>query len=582
MNIPLSKRLVRRPLPENLPEGLSNLHPVLQRVYAARGVTHTQALERHLALLLPYHQLLGIDSAVDCLAEALQTQARIVIVGDFDADGATSTAVAVRALRAMGAQDVHYIVPNRFTYGYGLTPEIVEVAAALKPALIITVDNGISSVAGVARAKALGIRVLITDHHLPGDTLPDADAIVNPNQPHDHFPSKHLAGVGVIFYVMLALRARLRTQGWFADTPEPNLANLLDLVALGTVADVVVLDSNNRILVHQGLARIQAGECCAGILALLKVAGRAHASLTTTDLGFAVGPRLNAAGRLEDMSQGIACLLADDFTEALTLAERLNALNQERRAIEETMCEQADAQLKQPELQLSNGELPAGLCLWDASWHQGVIGILAGRLKERWHRPVICFARVNESELKGSARSIPGVHIRDTLDAIAKRSPELITKFGGHAMAAGLSIHSDHFPAFSVAFAEEVAKQVHPTDLQGILISDGALAATEMSLPLAELLRTAGPWGQGFAEPLFDGEFEVISQRIVGEKHIKFVLGVGDVCVDAIAFHVDRTVWPTPATRLLAAYRLAVNVFRGERQLQLMLEHLMPISMEAN
>lgn len=573
------KIIVRRSVADTAHELPAQLHPVLRRVYLARRLRSVRELECSLDGLLSYAALKGIDDAVELLVDALRGRKRLLIVADFDADGATSCAVAVRALRLLGAGDVRYVVPNRFHYGYGLTPEIVAVASEQQPDLLITVDNGISSIEGVAAAKALGMQVLITDHHLPGAHLPDADAMVNPNQPGDGFASKHLAGVGVIFYVMLALRARLRAERWFARSgiPEPKLAELLDLVALGTVADVVPLDHNNRILVSQGLARIRAGRCCAGINALLEIAGRDPRQLVAADLGFTVGPRLNAAGRLEDMSLGIACLLADDAAAARAMAVRLNELNQERRAIEMQM--QADALESLAELRLSDEDssLPIGLSLYQAHWHQGVIGILASRIKDRLHRPVIAFAPGEDGQLKGSARSVAGVHIRDVLDAVAARHPGLVSKFGGHAMAAGLSLSAENFAAFSAAFDDEVRRHLAPEDLRGVILSDGELAPQELGLELAELLRGAGPWGQAFPEPVFDGHFQIIQRRTVGERHLKMVVKApGDERVfDAIAFNTADADWPSHTSHVQLAYKLDVNEFRGQRSAQLLVEHVL-------
>ncbi|MHB8533923.1 MAG: single-stranded-DNA-specific exonuclease RecJ [Sulfuricaulis sp.] len=563
--------------------GLDGLHPVLQRIYRSRQVTSAQELEQSFDRLIPPSRLGGIDRAAELLADVMERQRHILIVADFDADGATSCALAVRALRDMGARNVSYIVPNRFEYGYGLTPEIVALAAQQNPDLIVTVDNGISSVDGVTEARRRGIDVLVTDHHLPGETLPTANVIVNPNQRGDDFPSKHLAGVGVIFYVLLALRAHLRQKGWFAQQgiAEPHLAKWLDLVALGTVADVVPLDANNRILVSQGLSRINQGGACPGIEALLRVAGRAPQNVTATDLGFLVGPRLNAAGRLTDMSLGIACLLADDADSAQALAEKLDALNRERRTIEAKMQQQALAAVEN--LRLDMAALPRGLCLFDESWHQGVIGIVAARIKEHTHRPVIAFAPVSDSEIKGSARSVPGLHIRDALDAIATRHPRILSRFGGHAMAAGLTLQRAHLEAFGQAFDEEVSRHLSDGDLQGKIISDGELAAEDISLPLAELLRASGPWGQGFPEPVFDGCFEVLSQRVVGEKHLKLNLRPSHQAktLDAIAFNCVRNGEITVYSQIRAAYRLDVNEYRGNRSLQLIIEHLENIEAES-
>lgn len=569
-------RIEPRPLPAQLPD-LGDLPPLLTRLYAARGVQSAAELDKGLARLIPYQQLKGIDAAVDLLVQALQQRQRILIVGDFDADGATASSVGVLGLRMLGAAHVDYLVPNRFEYGYGLTPEIVAVALQRQPELLVTVDNGISSVDGVTAAKAAGLKVLVTDHHLPGPELPAADAIVNPNQPGCAFPSKALAGVGVMFYVLLALRARLRELGWFASSgvAEPNLGELLDLVALGSVADVVPLDANNRILVHQGLARIRAGRARPGLRAVLEVAGRQHARITSTDLGFILGPRLNAAGRLDDMSLGIECLLCEDEALARDMAQQLDELNKDRKAIEQGMQREALAQLKD----LPLADMPFGLCLFEPDWHQGVIGILASRLKERYHRPAIAFADAGDGLLKGSARSVPGLHIRDALDAVAARHPGLISKFGGHAMAAGLSLPQEHFGAFAAAFDAEVRRQLSEDDLTGRLLSDGQLGAEEFHLELAKALRHAGPWGQHFPEPLFHGVFQIVTQRVVGEKHLKLVLKTecGSLTLDGIAFNVDRDIWPNPNVRWVElAYKLDVNEYQGRESVQLMVAHLAP------
>jgi single-stranded-DNA-specific exonuclease len=567
-------RIESRPLPATLPN-LGDLPPLLTRLYAARGVQSAAELDKGLARLIPYQQLMGIDSAVTLLVQALEQRQRILIVGDFDADGATASTVGVLGLRQLGAAHVDYLVPNRFEYGYGLTPEIVAVALERQPQLLMTVDNGISSVEGVAAAKAAGLSVLVTDHHLPGPELPAADAIVNPNQHGCTFPSKSLAGVGVIFYVLLALRARLRELGWFAraGVQEPNLAELLDLVALGSVADVVPLDANNRILVHQGLARIRAGRARPGLRAILEVAGRQAERITSTDLGFILGPRLNAAGRLDDMSLGIECLLCEDEALARDMAVQLDQLNQDRKAIEQGMQREALAQLKDLPLE----SMPFGLCLFEPDWHQGVIGILASRMKERYHRPTIAFADAGDGVMKGSARSVPGFHIRDALDAVAAKHPGLISKFGGHAMAAGLSLPQEHFGAFAAAFDAEVRRQLEEDDLTGRLLSDGALAVEEFHLELARALRNAGPWGQHFPEPLFHGVFQLVQQRVVGERHLKVVLKseCGSVQLDGIAFGIDRDVWPNPNVRWVElAYKLDVNEYRGQETVQLMIAHM--------
>lgn len=568
-------RIESRVLPEQLPD-LGDLPPLLTRLYAARGVRSAAELDRSLRSLLPVSLFKGMDQAVQVLRTALEQRQSILIVGDFDCDGATASAVAVLGLRALGAAQVDYLVPNRFEYGYGLTPEIVEVALTRQPDVLVTVDNGISSVEGVAAARAAGLKVVVTDHHLPGEQLPEADAIVNPSQPGCDFPSKSVAGVGVIFYVLMALRAELRSSGWFTpQRPEPNLGELLDLVALGTVADVVPLDANNRILVHQGLARIRAGRCRPGIRALLEVARRPAERLASTDLGFIIGPRLNAAGRLDDMSLGIECLLTDDEQLARDMAQELDSMNRDRKSIERDMQQQALVMLDNADLQ--EADLPFGLCLFDPQWHQGVIGILASRLKDRYHRPVIAFADAGEGEIKGSARSVSGLHIRDALDSVAAANPGLISKFGGHAMAAGLSLPAEHFEAFRDAFDREVRRQLSAEDLTGRLLCDGELQVQEFNLQLAAALRDAGPWGQHFPEPGFHGQFNLVQQRLVGERHLKMVLQPGDGAevVDAIAFNIDPDIWPNPSVQQVRlVYSLDVNEYRGRQSLQLMVRHL--------
>lgn len=583
MQKPAKKNIVRRVIPVSLIAALApDISPLLQRIYTARGVQSSTELERDLTQLLPYQDLLGIEQAVDCLSQAVIQQQHLLIIGDFDADGATSTAVAVSALRTLGAQHVNFLVPNRFEYGYGLTPEIVAVAAQSKPDVIITVDNGISSHAGVLAAKSHGIKVVVTDHHLPGSELPVADAIVNPCQIGDKFTSKCLAGVGVIYYVMLALRTRLRELNWFTqqNISEPNMAQFLDLVALGTVADLVPLDKNNRILVHQGVQRIRAGKARPGIYALLAVAGRAHERLVAADLGFVVGPRLNAAGRLTDMSLGINCLLSNDPNTARKIAVELNALNEERRSIEQEMQQQAFKELKKlPQLDDAKEQLPMGLCLFDENWHQGVIGLLASRVKDYVHRPVIVFAPANTQELKGSARSIPGLHIRDVMAAMAARHPGLLDKFGGHAMAAGLTLKRELYPLFCQAFDEEVRRNLDPKDLRGEISSDGELAPTDFCLEVAEQLRAAGPWGQAFPEPIFDGRFRLIQQWLVGNKHLKLSLGLEGTnqILEAIAFNVDLDHWPNHRMEFVQiVYRLDINHYLGQKKVQLIIEQLEP------
>lgn len=557
----------------------SDLPPLLQRLYASRGVRSAQELERGVKGMLPWSQLTGVEKAVEMLYGAFKQDLHIVVVGDFDADGATSTALSVLALRALGYGNVSYLVPNRFEDGYGLSPEVVDQAHARGAQMIMTVDNGISSHAGVDHAHALGIPVLVTDHHLPGDTLPAAEAIINPNLRDCEFPSKSLAGVGVAFYLMLALRTFLRDKGWFEERgiAPPNLADLLDLVALGTVADVVPLDANNRILTWQGLSRIRAGKCRPGIKALLEISNRDPQKLAASDLGFALGPRLNAAGRLDDMSVGVALLLCDNTGEARMLANELDALNQTRKEIEQGM--QAEALTLCEKLERSSETLPGGLAMYHPQWHQGVVGILASRIKERFHRPVIAFAPTGDGLLKGSGRSIQGLHMRDALERLDTLYPGMILKFGGHAMAAGLSLEGARFDEFQQRFGELVTEWLDPALLQGEVVSDGPLAAAEMSMEVAQMLRDAGPWGQMFPEPLFDGRFRILQQRLVGERHLKVMVEPvgGGPLLDGIAFNVDTAIWPDPGVReVQLAYKLDINEFRGNRSLQLIIDHLWP------
>lgn len=569
------KQIIRRELPESV-AGLDGIPPILQRIYAARQVPSVEHLDRSLEQLHDYRDLLHIEKAVAILADALKQQQRILIVGDFDADGATSTTVAVRALKMFGAYHVDYLVPNRFAYGYGLTPELVAAAESYAPELIVTVDNGIANHAGVKAAKDLGIRVVITDHHLPSATLPEADAIVNPNQAHDKFPSKNLAGVGVIFYVMIALRRHLVDVGWFTEKnmPVPNMSQLLDIVALGTVADLVALDHNNRILVHQGLRRIRGGLSVPGIVGLLEQAGRDFSRATASDLGFAVAARLNAAGRLDDMSLGIECLLSNDAVEAREMAAKLDKMNVERRLIEQDMQSQAITALTELYEDLQ-GELPRGLVLFDDSWHQGVIGILASRIKDRYHRPVIVFAPGQENEIKGSARSIPGLHMRDALALIDVQHPGLIKKFGGHAMAAGLTLERDKLQQFEKLFDAVVSQQLTEDHLRHCLLSDGELSPEEICLEVAVMLREAGPWGQAFPEPLFDDRFKIVEQRLVGDKHLKLRLTKDNKIFEAIAFFVDTNQWPNHrCQQVRAAFRLDVNEYKGRSSVQLIVEYL--------
>lgn len=557
----------------------ADLSPLLRRLYLARGVKESQELERSVRGMLPYQQLDGIDTAVALLQKALAERLRIIIVGDFDADGATSTALTLLSLRSMGCGNLDYLVPNRFEDGYGLSPEVVEQAASRGAELILTVDNGISSHAGVTLAHEKGIQVLVTDHHLPGETLPDAEAIINPNLVGCEFPSKSLAGVGVAFYLMLALRSALRDSGWFEQNglAIPNLAEHLDLVALGTVADVVPLDANNRIMVYQGLNRIRAGKCRAGIRALLEVAGREARTLCASDLGFALGPRLNAAGRLDDMSVGVALLLSEDIGQARALASDLDALNQTRREIEQGM--QVEALALCDKLERSTDALPFGLAMYHPEWHQGVVGILASRLKERFNRPVIAFAPAGDGILKGSGRSIAGLHMRDALERLDTLNPGMMMKFGGHAMAAGLSLEESKFDEFRDKFAELVGEWLDPSHLEGVVWSDGELSAHELTIDTAEMLRDGGPWGQAFPEPTFDGTFRILQQKLLKERHLKLMIEPvgGGPLLDGIAFNIDPTFWPDSSIReVQLAYRLDINEFRGNRSVQLIIEHLWP------
>ncbi|MBL7479298.1 single-stranded-DNA-specific exonuclease RecJ [Legionella bononiensis] len=565
---------------------LPDVPDVLKRIYASRGISDESQLDKQLQTLLPFNTLKGINEACTRLEQALREQQRILIIGDFDADGATSTALAITALKAMGAQYVEYLVPNRFEFGYGLTPAIVDVANKWKPHLIITVDNGIASFDGVERANNLGIDVLITDHHLPAESVPNAFAIVNPNQEGCAFPSKSIAGVGVIFYVMLALRRHLKNANWFteANIQEPNMACFLDLVALGTVADVVGLDQNNRIMVNQGMARIRQGLCREGIKALIEISGRECSRLRESDLGFAIAPRLNAAGRLDDMALGIECLITPDPDQAKNFCRQLDELNQERKHIETEMKEQAMLALDKLSINPDkDNHLPIALCLFDKTWHQGVIGILAGRMKERYHRPVIAFASVSDAELKGSARSVPDLNIRDVLAAVDKDHPGLITKFGGHAMAAGLSIRPECLDAFREALVTEVNKHLDLSQCEGVLLTDGPLQPEEFNLETAQLIQQAGPWGQQFAEPVFDNVFEILDQRLVGKNHLKMTLAVSKdgVQVDAIAFNVDLKSWPNHRVKYVhAAYKLDINFFMGRSRLQLLIQAMNIINQE--
>ncbi|MBE4584061.1 single-stranded-DNA-specific exonuclease RecJ [Vibrio navarrensis] len=562
-------------LPDSVPE-------LLKRIYINRGVTDITQLDNAAKGLHSYQKLHGIDLAVTLLFQAIREQKRIIVVGDFDADGATSSALSVLALRMLGSRNVDYLVPNRFEDGYGLSPEVVDQALELGAEMIMTVDNGVSSIEGVRYAKQNGLQVLVTDHHLPGAQLPDVDAMVNPNLQSCAFPSKALAGVGVAFYLMMALCVHMRKAGWFAQQgmAEPKLMELVDLVALGTVADVVPLDENNRILVHQGLQRIRAGKARPGIQALIEVAKRDARRLVAADFGFALGPRINAAGRLDDMSFGVELLLSNNIHAARRMANELDALNQTRKEIEEGMKQEALAFCERLEFG-ENTELPYGLALFQRDWHQGVIGILASRIKEKYHRPVIAFADGGDGLIKGSCRSVPGLHMRDALDLIDTQNPGLILKFGGHAMAAGLTIKEADFTRFSHLFDQVVKQELDEAALKGIILSDGELQPEQFSMHTAEMLRSAGPWGQGFPEPIFDGEFKLLHQKLVGEKHLKLMLEPlfkghpTNIMVDGIAFNVDLRRWPDASVKTVRlAYKLDINEFRGNQSLQLMVDHL--------
>ncbi|MGO2127919.1 MAG: single-stranded-DNA-specific exonuclease RecJ [Pseudoalteromonas prydzensis] len=555
----------------------NHLHPVIKQIYASRQVNHADELNNSAATLHDFKLFKDIDKATALLQHALQAQSKVLIVGDFDADGATSTATLMQGLAMFGFAHLDYLVPDRFSLGYGLSPALAEQIVTMAPDLVITVDNGISCIAGIAIVKAAGIKVLVTDHHLQGEQLPNADAIVNPNRHDCQFPSKSIAGVGVAFYLLIALRSALRDVGHFEQQPPPNLADLLDIVALGTVADVVALDANNRTLVHQGLARIRSGKTRPGITALIEVANRNAARLSASDFGFSLAPRLNAAGRLDDMSLGIACLLATDINQARRIAGELDSLNHERREIEQGM--QVEAQAVLDKLAFSDEQTPDAICLYQDDWHQGVIGILAGRLKEKYHRPTVIFAGGDNGEIKGSCRSIEGLHMRDLLERLNTLHPHLISKFGGHAMAAGLSINEQHFSEFKREFEQAVSAQLSDEHKRCIILTDGELADDCFSMEFANLLKQAGPWGQQFPEPVFEHTFELVQQRIVGEKHLKLVLKhrCGRL-VDAIAFGVDVRAWPDTEARFVKlAYQLDINEFRGKFSLQLIARELQKV-----
>ncbi|WP_445772836.1 single-stranded-DNA-specific exonuclease RecJ [Shewanella sp.] len=574
----MSHKIVRRPqvddshLPATIP-------PFLKQLYARRGV-RADDCELALTQLLRPETMKGLTEAAVLVADAIAANKSILIVGDFDADGATSTSVCILALRMMGAKNLDYLIPNRFDYGYGLSPEIVAVAYAKNADMLITVDNGISSIEGVAAAKLLGMQVVVTDHHLPGASLPNADVIVNPNQPGCLFASKSIAGVGVAFYLMSALRAELRQRNWYQQQgiAEPNLGSLLDIVALGTVADVVSLDANNRILVNAGLQRVRSGRCRVGITALLEVAKRRPEKIVAADFGFAVGPRLNAAGRLDEMALGVETLLCDDIMLARRMAAELDGLNQERRELETGMQQEALNSLQK--VSLNEDDLPWGIAIFQEDWHQGVIGILASRIKDRYHRPVIAFADAGEGEIKGSARSIKGLHMRDLLERINSQHPGMIIKFGGHAMAAGLSLKADAFEQFKRVYDNAVRDILDYEQLTGELLSDGELSPELISLDTAFILRNAGPWGQSFEEPLFDGVFKIVQQRIVGEKHLKLLVETlcGTLMLDGIAFNIDLAIWPDATIeQARIVYKLDVNEFRGNQTVQLMVDYIEPM-----
>ena len=561
--------IISRPTPPtSVLDALGDVDPVTARVFAARGVTSVEQLDYALSRLAPVSQLENIDAAVSLLLS--KRDSKITVIGDFDVDGATSSALVLRCLRAFGFPDVDYLVPNRFEFGYGLTPEIVRIAAERSPSLLITVDNGISSIAGVAEANGLGIPVLVTDHHLPGAELPEAEVIVNPNAGDGRFPSRNLAGVGVAFYLMAALGRAIEAGGRVGAARIPS--QYLDLVALGTVADVVTLDHNNRILVDQGLRRIRAGKTVPGIEALLRQSGRQFSRAVSADLGFVVGPRINAAGRLEDISIGIECLLTDDMNTAQRHAAILDQINGERRQIESTMREQAFAFVDA----MDDRRLPPCVCVYDESWHQGVVGLIASRVRERCHRPAIAFARESEELLKGSARSIPGVHARDLLEAVNSANPDMIVKFGGHAMAAGLTIAASHYDLFNELASAQLERLYPAADFSGAILSDGPLPGSALNIGFARGLRDAGPWGAGFPEPLWSGDFAIIDQRTVGENHLKLRVrpAAGGDTIDAIAFNQAG---PSFRGIVQLAYRLDVNEFRGIESAQLVVEQIAPV-----
>jgi len=578
-------KIIQRKLPVSIFDW--NGHPLLHQLYASRGVSNEQELDLELKSLLSYQSLSNIDTAVEALYQVMQAKEKLIIIGDFDADGATSTALVMEIMQSFGHHNIDFLVPNRFDFGYGLSPQIVEVAAQQSPKLLLTVDNGIANHSGVVRANELGIEVVITDHHLPAETLPEAVAIVNPNLKNDKFPSKALAGVGVAFYLMSALRAQLIKNNWFEENSiaVPNLANWLDLVAVGTVADMVPLDVNNRRLVAQGLKRIRLGRCRPGITSLLELAKKNPHRVTAIDIGFGVGPRLNAAGRLEDMSIGIKCLMAIDAIEARRLAVELDQLNLMRREIEAGMQQEAlkiVSEILESDKTLSSNDLPDSLSLFHPEWHQGVVGLVASRIKEKFHRPVFAFAKENSDLdtgiLKGSGRSIPGIHIRDALVWVDANYPELIQKFGGHAMAAGLSLANNNLEQFTSALEEAVRVQLGNNEICNEIFTDGSLDDQFMNLEIAQLLADAGPWGQTFPEPEFEGVFSVIQQRIVGERHLKLVLeSEQKTLIDAIAFNIDPDIWQQAAEKVHCVYKVDINEFRGETKLQFLIGNIVRV-----
>jgi single-stranded-DNA-specific exonuclease len=557
-----------------------DLHPVLRQIYSSRQIQSANELDYSLGCLTSYKSLTNVSVAAALLADLIIRQKYILIVSDYDADGATACALAIRGLTAMGVSHVEYLVPDRFKHGYGLSPAVVELALDLNPDVIITVDNGISSIDGVALARANGIDVIITDHHLPGKVLPDASAIVNPNQPGDTFPSKSIAGVGVMFYFLAALRVELRNHDWFSDQElaEPNLAGFMDLVALGTVADVVPLDYNNRIMVSHGLALIRRGKCIPAIRALLDIAGKSNKNLVASDLGFVLGPRLNAAGRLTDMSLGIECLISNDDDQCYEMARELDKLNQERKGIQEGMHKQAIESLTRLELTEAQEDIH-GLCLFNNDWHQGVIGIVASKIKDKMQRPVIAFARDEDGRLRGSARSVTGINIRDVIDRIATEQPKLIVTFGGHAMAAGLTLMETAYEQFADLFNEQIRLHVEINGFNSEIYSDGELGHDDITMEVAELIRAAGPWGQGFPEPVFEGNFEIVDKKIVGDNHLKLkVKTIGNSkYIDAIAFNTTHRAWPKGTTSINAVYKIDINEYMGRKTTQLIVEYLEPI-----